>query len=86
MWLNSSQWSALANVVPERQLLAFRLIFSEGLTYEQAARTMGISDTAVRGLIKRMRLKYPDCIPNTKTPKTLRFDPDMDGGEIEGKF
>ncbi len=86
MWLNSLQWSALADVVPERQLLAFRLVFSEGLSYQQAAQAMGISDTAVRGLIKRMRLKYPGCVPNTKTPKTLCFNPDMDDGQIKEKF
>ncbi|KKL97231.1 hypothetical protein LCGC14_1836520 [marine sediment metagenome] len=86
MWLSENQWEDLAKVIPNRQLLAFRLVFSEGLSYEQAAQKMGISEQAISGLIKRMRLKYPDCIPNTKTPKTLRFDPDMDGGEIEGKF
>ncbi len=86
MWLNEEQWNVLAARIPTRQLLAFRLVFSEGLTYEQAAKTMGISEQAVSGLIKRMRCKYPDCIPKTDKPKLLRFDPSMDDSQIAGKF
>lgn len=86
MWLNERQWNVLAARIPARQLLAFRLVFSEGLTYEQAAKTMGISEPAVSGLIKRIRRKYPACVPNTNKPKTLRFDPSMDDGQIEEKF
>lgn len=86
MWLNEGQWNVLAARIPARQLLAFRLVFSEGLSYEQAATVMGISEQAVSGLIKRLRRKYPDCVPNIEKPKTLRFDPKMDDGQIKEKF
>ena len=72
-------------MVTERQWIAFRYVFTDGLTYEQAAEKMGISDTAVKGLIKRIRNKYPDCVPNTDRPKTLRFDPMMEN-QIKEKF
>ena len=65
-------------MVTERQWIAFRYVFTDGLTYEQAAEKMGISKQAVSGLIKRIRNKYPDCVPDTKKPKTLRFDPTME--------
>ena len=86
MWLNEGQWNVLAARIPARQLLAFRLVFSEGLTYEQAAKTMGISEQAVSGLIKKIRKKYPDCVPNTNQPKLQRFDPLIHDGQIEEKF
>ena len=72
-------------MVTEKQWTAFRYVFTDGLTYEQAAEKMGISKQAVSGLIKRIRNKYPDCVPDTDRPKTLRFDPVLEG-QIKEKF
>ncbi len=73
-------------MITKRQWTAFRYVFTDGLSYEQAAKKMGISKVAVSGLIKRIRNKYPDCVPNTDRPKTLRFDPSMDDGQIKEKW
>ncbi len=72
-------------MITGRQWTAFRLVFTDGLTYEQAADKMGIRKAAVSRLIKRIRKEYPDCVPKTQTPKTLRFDPSMKG-QIKEKF
>lgn len=61
-------------MVTDRQWTAFVLIFGNGLTYEQAAEKMNISKAAVAGLIKRVRHKYPDCVPKVKKGKMLSFD------------
>ncbi len=61
-------------MVTDRQWIAFRLIFTDGLTYEQAAEKMNISKPAIAGLIKRIRSKYPDCVPNTKKGKMLSYE------------
>ena len=72
MRLSEGQWTALASKIPERQLLAFRLVYSEGRTHKQAANMMGISRVAVVNLIKRLKAKYPDCIPKNTN---LVFEP-----------
>jgi len=61
-------------MVTDRQWTAFRLIFTDGLTYEKAAEKMNISKAAVAGLIKRIRHKYPDCVPQIKRGKVLSYD------------
>ena len=86
MKLSEEQWIALAEEIPKRQLLAFRLVYSEGLSYEKAGKMMGINRDAVAHLIKRLKAKHPDCIPNTDKPKLLRFNPSMDDGQIAEKF
>jgi len=61
-----------------RQWRAFGLVYQDGLTYEQAGEIMQISQSAVAHLIKRIRRKYPDCVPVVSHPKMLRYEGWMD--------
>jgi len=58
--------------------MAFTLIYTDGLTYQEAAETMQISGAAVAHLIKGIRRKYPDCVPKGVRHKVIRYDPSMD--------
>ena len=86
MKLTESQWTALSEKISARQLLAFRLIYSEGLTYEKAGKIMNIKQNTVAELIGRLRKDYPDCIPKHRPEKMLRFNPAMDDGQIKEKW
>lgn len=86
MRLTEQQWSALSEKISARQLLAFRLIYSEGLTYEQAGRIMNIKRSAVARLIKRLRQVYPDCIPKHRAEKILQLVPKMADGQIKDRW
>ena len=86
MRLSEEQWAALARRLPRRQLLAFRLVFSEGLTYEKAGQTMGIGRDAVAHLIKRLKAKYPECVPKERARRIYRLNLAIDDEQIERKF
>jgi len=43
----------------ERQWTAFRLIYQEGKTQEEAAKEMGISQGNISGIIARLKLRIP---------------------------
>lgn len=70
----------------DKQWLAFKLIYTDGLTYQQAAEKMNISKGNVADLIKRIRQKYPDAVPKlNRKPKTVRYNPLMDN-HVREKF
>jgi len=86
MRLSEGQWTALSQQIPKRQLLAFRLVYSEGLSYEKAGHIMGIERDAVAHLIKRLKAKYPDCVPKGRANKMYRLNLSIDDDQIDEKF
>lgn len=71
--------------ITKRQFEAFRLVFTAGLSYEQAAQVMGITRQAVQKHIKKIKHKYPDCVPKTNKPKMFSLQ-DRDNGQIKEKW
>lgn len=69
----TEQWTAGQGGITARQMQAFKLVFSEGLTYEQAGQRMGISKQRVAKLLVKIRDKYPDCIPKRIKATTVAY-------------
>jgi len=84
--VEEEQRSALTRKISARQLLAFRLVYKEGLTHEQASQIMGISRSAVAMLIKRLRKDFADCVPKRKQRKTLSLDILATDERVKEKF
>lgn len=77
--------------ITQRQFEAFRLVFTEGLSYLEAARKMGISQQAVSKLIKKIKEKYPECVPNTKVATEawrhkVSYNPELHDHQIKEKW
>lgn len=70
-----------------RQRLAFRLVCKIGMSYAEAGIIMGISKQAVAKLIGRVKKKQPDIVPKYRPRgKLLRYDPQLDDGQIKEHF
>lgn len=65
-------------MVTERQRTAFRYVFTDGLSYGEAALKMGTSQQAVSRLIGKIRRKYPEAVPKVSTRKPAQYEPSMD--------
>lgn len=63
----------------ERQIEAYRLVHMHGDTQEQVSLMMGISQTAVSQLLKRLRILRPDLfdlpVKRITRKNTISFDP-----------
>ncbi len=86
MRLDEPQWSVLAKEIPEKQLLAFRLIYSEGLSQQAAANTIGISQQAIANLLSRLKAKYPECVPKGRVNKMFRLNLAIDDNRVKEKY
>lgn len=61
-------------MITDRQWTAFRLVYTDGLTYEEVAEKMNTTKNAVAHLVGKIRKKYPDCVPSPDKPKVLSYD------------
>lgn len=58
----------------DKQIKAYKLVSPdfEGLSEQQAAEKMGISQQALSGLLRRMRIKCPSLFPIRRGPANIR--------------
>jgi len=64
--------------ITKRQFLAFHLVYGLGLSQAEAAKKMGITQQSLCGLLKKVKKRHPDCIPNTNKPKLNQYQDWMD--------
>lgn len=68
-----------------RQYLAYKLVFMEGKTEQEAGEEMGITQQAINKLLQGLYLKFPELQPEPEDPIMIRFTSDIED-KIVRKF